>query len=189
MANKYNITNLVVAKSVIENQEGSPLDFLLRDLTLEVCNRLREGLKKHDANTSSLGLSQSIQPEETVTHNGSVVTIGIKAEDYWKFVNYGVNGTERSWGAPAWGSQGSQPKSFHQSILEWIPKRDITLPSAFKDYDSFAWAIQKNIIKKGKEPKPFFSEVVNNKLADYMRPQIEELLGEAITINIVAPWQ
>lgn len=188
MASKYNISNLGVAKSVIENQEGSPLDFLLRDLTQEVCNRLRDGLKKHDVNTASLGLSQSIQPTK-VEHKGDVVTIGIDAEFYWKFINYGVNGTERSWGAPSWGSQGSQPKSFHQSILEWIPKRGVQLPSQFADYDSFAWAIQKNIAKKGKEPKPFFDEVVNDKLADYMKPQIEALLGQAITINIVEPWQ
>jgi hypothetical protein len=188
VANKYGIDNLGESNAILQNQQGSAMDMLLLNLTNEVCNRLREGLKKHDVNTSSLGLSQSIQPTE-VSHKGKEVTIGISAENYWKFINYGVNGTERSWGAPAWGSQGSQPKSFHQSILEWIPKRGVQLPSQFKDYDSFAWAIQKNIIKKGKEPKPFFSEVVNNKLADYMRPQIEELLGQAITINIVAPWQ
>lgn len=180
--------NLGVSQSVLEAQEGSPLDFLLKDLTEEVCKRLRDGLKKHDVNTSSLGLSQSIQPTK-VNHNGKTVEIGITAEHYWKFINYGVNGTERSWGAPSWGSQGSQPKSFHQSILEWIPQRGVSLPSQFSSYDSFAWAIQTNIKKYGKEPKPFFTEVINEALADYMRPQIEALIGEAITINIVSPWQ
>ncbi len=188
MAKDYGISNLGVAKSVIENQKGSPLELLLLDLTNDVCERLREGLKKHNVNTASLGLSQSIQ-STTAEYDGEVLTVGISAESYWKFINYGVNGTERSWGAPNWGSQPSTGKSFHQNILEWIPKRGVMLPSQFKSYDSFAWAIQKNIIRKGKEPKPFYSEVVNEKLINFMRPQIEELLGRAILINIVAPWQ
>lgn len=186
---KRNIPNDIgVAKSVLSAEAGSPLDDLLLDLTKEVCNRLRSGLKKHDANTSSMGLSQSIQPTE-VSHDGDSVNISISAEHYWKFINYGVNGTERSWGAPAWGSQGLQDKSFKQNILEWIPKRGVQLPSQFNSYESFAYAIMTNIRKKGKEPKPFYTEVVNEKLINYMRPQIEELFGKAIEINIIEPWQ
>ena len=188
MAGKYNIPNVGVSNAILENKGSSPLDQLMLDLTLSVTDQLRKKLVDYDINTSSLGLSHSIQPTE-VTHENGILTIGIKAEDYWKYVNYGVNGEKINRGAPNWGTQRNNGKSFHQNILEWIPKRGLIKPDKFDTYEAFAWAIRRKIIDNGKEARPFFSDVVNEKLVNFMRPQIEQLLGEAITINIVAKWQ
>lgn len=188
MAGKYNIPDVGVSKAVLENKGDSPLEKLMYDLTLNICDQLREQLKERDINTTSLGLSQSIQPTSP-TIEGSVLTIGIQAEDYWKFINYGVNGEKINRGAPNWGTQRNNGKSFHQNILEWIPKRGLMKPDKFDTYESFAWAIRRSIIDNGKEARPFYSAVINEKLVNFMRPQVEELLGRAITINIVNKWQ
>jgi hypothetical protein len=188
LIDKYNITTQGLADSVIENKGDSPMDLLLHDLMLDICDQLRANLVKYNANTKSLGLSQSIQPTK-VEHVGSEVNIGIEAEDYWKFINYGVNGEEVNHGAPNWGRQRSSGVSFHQAILNWIPKRGLIKPDKFDTYDQYAWAIQSNIKKYGKAPKPFYSDVINKKIVSYLKKPIEELLGQAIKINIVASWQ
>lgn len=183
----YGFENSGISQSILQGVD-SPVNNLLRDIAIDICDRLRAGLVKHNINTASLGLSQSIVPGE-IELNGNQLSISISAEDYWKFINYGVNGTEVNHGAPAWGKQPSSGVSFHKSILDWIPKRGVMLPDTFKSYDSFAWAIQKNIEKKGKKPRPFFSEVIDQDLAAELRPQIIALLGREIEINIVSPWQ
>lgn len=185
MVSRYGITDKGVAKSVLENKPDSPLAALLLEFVEDVCDQLREGLKKHDVNTSSLGLSQSIQPTKVSLSKGGV-SIGITAEHYWKFINYGVNGTEVNHGAPAWGVQPNTGKSFHQEILEWIPKRGVQLPESFDTYNQFAWAIMQSVRKKGKEPKPFYDEVVNDNLTRLIKPKIEKLMGRAIEVAIIA---
>lgn len=183
----YGFENSGVSQSILQGQ-NNPINALLIDIATDICDRLRDGLVKYNVNTSSLGLSQSIIPGE-IELNGNELSVSISSESYWKFINYGVNGTEVNHGAPAWGKQPKSGKSFHQSILEWIPKRGVMLPDAFKSYDSFAWAIQKNIEKKGKQPRPFFTEVVNQSLNAQLLPRIIEIFGREIELNITQPWQ
>ena len=185
-ADKIGALDLGQARKVLQAKKGSPLEELLKDLCQDVSDQLVESLDKHGVK-ASLNLRQSIKPENQVTINGSEVTIGINADFYWKYVNYGVNGTEVNHGAPAWGSQ-PQEKSFHKAILDWIPYTGTTLPDGFSSYDSFAWAIQTNIIKKRQKPRPFYSDVVNDNLVEYLRKPISDLLGRSIQINIVDPW-
>lgn len=182
MAGKYFIPNLGVSQSVLENKGNNPLDKLMFDLTLDICDQLREQLKQRDINTTSLGLSQSIRPTEA-TIQGKQLTVGILAEEYWKYVNFGVNGTNVNHGAPNWGSR-ARPTV--QDIEEWIPKRGIQPYGTLK---GAAIAITRKVIRDGKEARPFYDAVINDKLINFMRPQVEELLGRAIEINIVSKWQ
>jgi hypothetical protein len=46
-----------------------------------------------------------------------------------------------------------------------------------------------NVKKKGKEPRPFFTDVVNERLVDVLKKPIEKLLKRSIEIIIVEPWQ
>jgi len=186
-ADKIGALNLGQAKKVLQAKKGSPLEELLKTLCQDVSDQLVESLDSHGVK-ASLNLRQSIKPDSQVTINGSEVTIGINADFYWKFVNYGVNGSEVGHGAPDWGTQPAQEKSFHQAILDWIPYTGTTLPDGFSSYDSFAWAIQTNIAKKGKEARPFYTDVVNDELVEYLRKPISDLLGRSIQINIVDPW-
>ena len=182
MAGKYFIPDLGVSKAVLENKGNSPLDKLMYDLTLDICDQLREQLKQRDINTTSLGLSQSIRPTDT-TIQGNELTIGILAEEYWKYVNFGVNGTNVNHGAPNWGSR-ARPTV--KDIEEWIPKRGIQPYGTLK---GAAIAITRKVIRDGKEARPFYDAVINDKLINFMRPQVEELLGRAIEINILSKWQ
>jgi hypothetical protein len=171
----------------LDNKPDSPLGKLLTELTEDVIKQLQDRLVARDIN-ASLGLSQSIVPTD-VFIEGNTVGVGISMDFYWKYVNYGVNGTEINRGAPNWGGAPQQSKTFLQAIREWIPQRGLTLPEGFTDYDSFAWAIMSNKRKKGQEARPFFTDVINESLVNVLKEPIERLLGRAVEISIVEPWQ
>lgn len=180
--------NLGSSKAVLENKGNSPLSELLVSMSEDVITQLKGALVARNINTSSQGLSQSLHVSE-IKIAGSEVKIGISAEFYWKFVNYGVNGTEIHRGAPDWGSVPAGDKSFSQAIREWIPQRGLQLPPEFSSFESFTYAIMTNIRKKGKEARPFFEDVVNDKLVETLREPIVKVIGRSIEISIASPWQ
>lgn len=182
-----NALNLGTSKAVVEGQPNSPLGQLLTTLANDVTKQLTESLDKYDISASH-NLRQSITPNQ-VKVEGDVVTIGIEAPFYWKYVNYGVNGTEVNRGAPAWGRESNNNKSFSASIQEWVRSRGIVAPEQFGSYESFAYAIMTNIRKNGQKPRPFYTDVVNDKLVDYLRKPIEKLFKKSMTVVIVDPWQ
>lgn len=180
--------NLGSSKAVLENKGNSPLSELLVSMSEDVITQLKAALVARNINTSSQGLSQSLHVSE-IKIAGSEVKVGISAEFYWKFVNYGVNGAEIHRGAPDWGSVPAGDKSFSQAIREWIPQRGLQLPPEFSSFESFTYAIMTNIRKKGKEARPFFEDVVNDKLVETLREPIEKVIGRSIEISIASPWQ
>lgn len=175
------------AKSVVEGKKNSPLGNLLIELNQAIIDDLRTSIKNRDIDASR-NLSQGITPSDVII-KGNEIEVNISMDFYWKYVNYGVNGTEQNNNAPSWGVAPSQTLSFHESILAWKSDRGITLPEGFKDYDSFAWAVQTNIKKYGKKARPFYDDVINDKLVAVLEAPIKKLLGESIKLTIVASWQ
>lgn len=186
-ADILNSLNVGNAKTVLDNSNESPLAKLLKELNQAIIDDLQVSIQERDINASR-NLSQGITPSDVIIR-GSEVEVNISMDFYWKYINYGVNGTEVNHGSPNWGSAPSQTLSFHESILAWKSDRGITLPSNFDDYDSFAWAIQNSIIRKGKKPRPFYDDVINEKLVKVLEAPIRRLLGESIKLTIVAQWQ
>ena len=183
-----NKLNAGLSKSILEGQQGSPMELLLKSIAQELVNDFRDAMDARGIGASD-NLKQSLKPDSTVKIDGDVVSIGVKADHYWKFVNFGVNGEEVNRGAPAWGTQPIQDKSFHQSIIEWIPFAGLQLNERFETYDALAWAVMRSIKRKGKQGRPFYGDVVNQKLVKELAKPISALIGRAIQVKIVAPWQ
>jgi len=180
--------DLGASKAILNNEPNSPLGELLVSLTQDIVEELKASMVKHKINTSSRGLSQSTRPTP-VTIVGNSVSVGISMAFYWKFVNFGVNGTETSVGAPNWGPTPQGSKSFFESIQDWIPQRGLSLPPQFSDFDQFTHAIMTNVRKHGQRGRPFFSDVINETLVQKLEEPISRVIGRAIKVNIVAPWQ
>ena len=183
-----NSLDLGSSRATLNNAPDSPLSKLLLALLGDLTEQLQQALVNRDVNTSSLGLSQSIKPTAVLVQ-GDKIEVGLTMDYYWKFVNYGVNGTEVNHGAPAWGSTPSEGLSFKESILQWIPQRNVMLPPEFADFDQFASAIMMGIIKKGKAARPFFEDVINKSTAAFIRQPLQELFKKSLTIAIASPWQ
>lgn len=183
-----NLITVGNSEAILKGLPGTPLEGLLVDLMQDVADQLVIEMDRLEI-AASRRLRQSIIPDKQVTKEGNVVTIGLSADFYWKFVNYGVNGTEVQHGAPSWGKQPPGEVSFHKSIMDWTMDRGITMPAQFDTYDSFAWAVMANVRKKGKQARPFFTNVVNETLTTKIQKELSEFFKEAITVNIVEPWQ
>ncbi len=186
-ADILNGLNVGNAKDVLNGKSNSQLGNLLVKLNQAIIDDLQQSIQARDINASR-NLSQGITPSDVII-NGNEVEVNISMDFYWKYINYGVNGTEQNNNAPSWGSAPTQTLSFHDSILAWKSDRGITLPEGFADYDAFAWAIQTNIKKYGKKARPFYDDVINEKLVKILEEPIKKLLGESIKLTIVAPWQ
>ena len=181
-----NSLNLGTSKEVLKNGASSPLVGVLQLILQDVSDRLRESIDKQGISASN-NLKQSIKVTG-VEDNGSKLSIGISAAYYGKYVNYGY-GPQRSPSAPAWEKAPKSDKTFKQSIDEWIRDKGVQLPESFKTYDSFAWAIIRNKIKFGQEPKPFVDQVINAKLVEEIREPIEAIFGRSLEIQISIGWQ
>lgn len=186
--------NLGSSSSVLNNSPDSPLAMLLKDMVQGVVDELGRSHDKYNIRASN-NLKQMIIPTPPKIE-GNTVSVSISAPFYWKFVNYGVNGAGGdnlkravNTGAPRWGPQPTQDLSFKDSIGGWIRNKGITLPDGFDTYDSFSFAIMTNVKKYGQKTRPFFTDVVNDKLIDVLKKPIEKLIGRSIVVNIVEPWQ
>jgi hypothetical protein len=183
------IANMTLGQSsdVLNARPNSPLTELLQIIANDVISDLQKKLDEYDVNASSrLKQSMVVLPIAT---GANEVSVQISAEGYWKFINYGVNGTAVNHGAPSWGTQPQGELTFKQAIEQWIGFRGIQLPPQFGSYDSFAFAIMNKVKRDGKKPRPFYSDVVNERLIQEIKEPIEALFGRAITVNIVEPWQ
>lgn len=188
------ISNIGEAEAVVKAEPGSPLDELLCKLMQEVVDALIQSLSSYDA-VASANLMQSMIPSQQAYLDGDILTVNITAPNYWKFVNYGVNGrgggnSTPVTGAPAWGTQPPTDMSFHASIMNWMRDRGIQNdPARSPTMEAAAWAIMSKIRRDGLKPRPFYSDVVNDDLISYLSDAISTLIGRAITVNIIEPFK
>jgi hypothetical protein len=102
----------------------------------------------------SIGLNQ----DDTLDGN-----ITFKMEEYGKFIDEGVNGSETSWGSEF--SFRGNWKGTGAAIKPWADSKGLN-----------AWAVAKSIQKRGIEPRRFFKSVIETRL-----PNLGEKIGEAYT--------
>ena len=180
-----NKMGLGVSKKALAGEVNSPLHALLLGLNQEIIDRLTESVDKYNISASNR-LKQSIVTVDS--SQTGVLSVAISAEFYWKYVNFGVNGTLVNRGAPTWGAAPKGTVSFKDAILGWIKDRGIKARPG-QTYEDMARAIMKGVREKGVAPRPFFTDVVNEELKKYLTKSITAVFKEAIRIEIVEPWQ
>lgn len=182
-ADIINKLNLGTAKPTIAGDLGSPMNILLVGIHQEVIDSLNKSISKYNTIASNR-LKQSII---SIDHSvPGKITLEMSAEFYWKYVNYGVNGTEVSHGAPTWGKAPASTGSFKAAILGWIRDKGIQAKPG-QTYDQMAFSIMHSIKIKGLRPRPFFTDVVNKELKRYIEKSVSSVIKKAITIEIKTP--
>jgi len=184
-AEVINGMNLGVSRKVIAGEVNSPLHALLIGLNQEIIDRLNASITGYDAIASNR-LKQSIVTVDE--SQPGTISVAISAEFYWKYINYGVNGTKVNNGAPTWGAPPGKTMTFKDSILGWIRDKGLKARPG-QTYDQMAFAIMKGIKENGMKPRPFFTDVVNKELTTYLTKTISEVYKKAIIIEIKEPWQ
>ena len=176
-----------VREELIGNTPESATSIALLHIADKLSKDLESSLISSGA-VASRELLQSINPLPIEVENG-VFTISIEMESYWKFINEGVNGTERDRGAPTWGSTPSIGRTFKESVKEWMAFKGINSLSwtdkngeqvtkqlsTNEDYDSAAFVVMRGIKKNGIKPTYFVDDVLDE---DYIK-EIENKIYEA----------
>jgi len=180
--------NLGSSRESLRSNPTSPLGELLTTQVNEIVDRLRNKIHEYGASASD-NLSSSLLPSD-VQINGSELYIEITAPFYWKFVNYGVNGSLISRGAPNWGAQPNGGLSMSTALAQWERSRGIT----YSEDGVSSWVSKSHVEgmglkERGQIARPFFTDVVNNALVAELEKPIMELMKKAIKITIVEPWR
>lgn len=113
-------------------------------------------LESNNRNASG-SLSASIRPKDLVT-NGEEVLVEVIAEDYWDFINQGVNGTLNEFGSPYSFKNLVVGMKMHQAFKEFIQLRGIQPREPEMDYDQLAYVLARATKKKGIRKTPFMDE-------------------------------
>lgn len=159
----------------------------------------RKSLLKHDKYVSG-GLSQSIIAMP-VKFMGQSLVMQIRADEYFNYVNDGVNGTV---------TKHKSPYSFRKknvnrnAMLKHIANRGIDyrgLQNYYKNsrglkvkrkkpldkqeaLNTLAFLIGKKVAKKGIKPTHFADEVIEGKLKKQMEIELSKTMGKIIQVEI-----
>jgi len=161
---------------------NSALD-ILQDYSQKMIDALKDNLNKKDRFASGM-LSQSITANVKVFNQ--VVEMTISMEDYWKFVDEGVDGTVVKWGSPyKFKKKNLNQKAMLKHIanrgLRVTAKKGVSKENARK---GLAFVLGRSIAKKGIKPTHFASEVFEGDLMEDLSNDLAEALGRDILIDI-----
>lgn len=172
-----------------------------------IIEELTSNLHKHDKDQPGK-LIQSIDVK--VKTEGTNVRFTLSMEDYYKFVDEGVQGTEGSSITSEFKFKKAGKRIPLDSIKKFIAARGISPAQNIKrgkqlsliknkkikkvikkinkqkDLDNTAFAIGTSIKKHGIKPTYFFSDVINGELYTQMKIDIEKELGRTIELSFRA---
>jgi hypothetical protein len=175
-------------KDMFAPTSGSALMTYLYNWAQEVTEELRESAMAK-ANATG-GLAQSMQA--IPSQEGEKVVVSISMDDYYDYVNKGVNGVAAAVGSPYSFKTPYANSNMVAAITggggqSWIGAKGITAQDG--DYNSLGWAIATSLKKKGIQPTRFFDDVINQELMDTFSEEMEKAFGKQIEIIIASKWQ
>ena len=126
---------------------------------------------KDSGNSSTGALGQSIQPRPLKKEEGKMI-VEILANDYWKFINYGVNGLLKSQSSRYSFKNLGVGVNMHKSFSDFIKNRGIT-PNNNQTFESLAYALAVGVKKKGIEGNQFMDIAFGEKALKELSDRLE----------------
>ena len=156
---------------------GTKVEETILEWLIERRDVAREKLD-NDNRRGSGALSTSIGWKPLVT-NGEEILVEVIAEDYWDFINQGVNGTVNKFGSPYSFKNLGVGMNMRQAFKEFIQLRGIQPREPEMDYDQLAYVLARATKKKGIRATPFmdegFSEEAIKDLADRLGKTVKRI--------------
>lgn len=153
---------------------------VIRDWIEERRSIAREKLEEDDREGSG-ALKTSIAPNYDDLPTEGIVTI--MAEDYWDYINSGVNGVLNNFGAKySFKTLGVDEQDI-SDFKEWIRNKGITPFQPDMSYDELAYVLASSTKRKGIRSTPFMDEAFDE-------ASIKDLatrLGKAIVLQFQQP--
>ena len=168
-------------------KELDAIEKVLTTFMQGVVKRSTQNLDQEGSNASaSLRQSIIILPVQAY---GKTYEIALQMNDYWKYVNEGVQGWQSSKApnSPFRYKRGKMPP--RTSIAEWITNKGIN-PGGKRGErliprDSLAFLIARKIGREGTKPTKFLDKALPEPLIKALTNEVAEAIGRQISISIV----
>jgi hypothetical protein len=178
------IKDIGSARDILEGKKNNPLMMFVQENMQELIVEIRKQAVGMDI-VASRNLIQSIAIGKLEVDENSVDGEVI-ADDYWKFINYGVNGRLFN-AAPNWKSLGVKSQGIDELIKElpvWMSFKNIQ-PKEGQTVESTATSIAMAIIRNGKVPRPFVTQTVEQtKVFNKMAKGISDIIASSMATKI-----
>jgi hypothetical protein len=189
MADLSFLNNVGKAREELRFKPNGEIETVLGNWVEERIEEAKRRLREADR-SSSQTLEQSIQPLPAEQLDSSYI-VKIMAEDYYDFVNKGVNGVQRQFGSPYSFRTLGVGTAMRQAFGEFIKRRNIKqltwvnpegdrvtkILSTASDYRGASYVLARATKRKGIKPSFFMDET-------FSQDNIDELakdLGRAVT--------
>ena len=107
----------------------------------------------------------------------------IQADDYYKFIDEGVDGTQQSQGSQYKFKTDTPSPDHVKNIQQWIPKRNLFLPPEIPTFNSFAYAIATAVKRRGIAPKHITDKTMTDEALQQITDDINTLTG--LMVNFI----
>lgn len=176
---ELNLSDIGRAKDLFKVSTNSPLANFLIDWA-----NGRIDAMKRDVPKATGGLSQSIAPEY---RDGNLT---ITMDDYYIFVDQGVDGTVRKWGSPYSFKTAKPSKAMVENMKQtkWMAAKGMPL-LANQTIDQALYAISTSVKRKGIEPSFFFRDNLTDQMIDQLQNDILEKFGIAIQDIVIRNYE
>ena len=155
----------------------SPLEEYMVDLGMQIVSQLKQSLR--EAGDQNSILSQSIVSK--VTSSSENVDLVITANDYWDFVNSGVNGVKKNVGGKYNFKTPYPSKKMTESIQVWQSNRGI---GHAKNFKSVSYAIATKVKRDGIEPNYFVDKVLSDEFIKNIENELAKEFKKSLTLTI-----
>lgn len=163
-------------------EASSPVGKATQEFVQKSINQMRAKAPK-----ATGGLASSID-FEFATESGTII-VNFLADDYWDFVNSGVQGTQggsavtnvhgSTYSFADVAKQQSQGISFQESLKLWIQAKGLIAPDG--NYDGLAYVIMRAVKRKGIKPTNFVNDVMSEKNIEAFQEAIYQAYKKMIT--------
>lgn len=137
-------------------------------------------------NKGTGALAQSITLTPT-TVEGDVYTFTITADDYYDYVDKGVNGLSSAFTSPYQFKHPRPSRKHVEAIKSWIPAAGLTIGSgshpSIKTYDQLAWAVATAVKQHGIKPTNFIEQSFGAGFVSDMTGALRAALGKTVEIK------
>ena len=158
------------------------------DWTDELIQDMRQDLNDK-VKSKRKSLAQSIEPSFTINSKG--ITMDLNLNDYYDFVDKGVNGVQGNVGSP-YSYKYARPSMSHaKAVAQWITDAGIE----FKGRGSNNWAkarlsagyaMAMAAKRKGLKAKPFFDKNINEARIEDLAQRIADATGQEIELRLLS---
>ena len=170
--------NIGGLKDDVSKPFDSPLKVYLSTLATQIVSQLKQSLRDAGVDQNSI-LSQSIAPE--IREENNMIVVEISANDYWDFINSGVNGIQVNHAAPYSFKTPYPNRKMAESIQGWMSARSI---GTSNNYKSISYAIATKLKVKGIEPNHFVDNVLTDEFIENISLSLSEEFGKQIKLTI-----